>query len=85
MKFLIAVVLAFCLLQVITAQIFCYKSGECHGDGAPYGDTRCGNCHSCMYKGCCHFKFTDPENTCYLPGWRSDAYKHLHHEKRPVA
>ncbi|EFP11574.1 hypothetical protein GCK72_003742 [Caenorhabditis remanei] len=84
MKFLIAVLLASCLLQVVIADIVCNDHGSCTGDGAPYGDTRCGACHSCVYKNCCHFKFTDPKTTCYIPGWRSDEYNLLH-VKLPVA
>ncbi|EFP11623.1 hypothetical protein CRE_28863 [Caenorhabditis remanei] len=89
MKFLIAVLLAFCLLQAITADIFCNDFGNCIGDGAPFGDTRCGNCHSCVYKDCCNVKYTNPISTCYIPGWRSDEYKYFHENilmsKLPVA
>ncbi|KAF1763794.1 hypothetical protein GCK72_003739 [Caenorhabditis remanei] len=48
MKALTPALLAFCLLQVITADIFCNEKGNCIGDGKPSGDTRCGNCHSCV-------------------------------------
>ncbi|EFP11562.1 hypothetical protein CRE_28829 [Caenorhabditis remanei] len=78
MKALIPVLLAFCLLQVITADIFCNEKGNCIGDGKPSGDTRCGNCHSCTYKDCCHLKFTNPYSTCKKKGWTSDEYKFAH-------
>ncbi|EFP11624.1 hypothetical protein CRE_28832 [Caenorhabditis remanei] len=78
MKFLVAILLAFCLLHVITADIFCNDRGICTGDGAPAADTRCGNCHSCTFKNCCHVRFTNPYTKCNIPGWTSDAYNNIH-------
>ncbi|KAF1763796.1 hypothetical protein GCK72_003741 [Caenorhabditis remanei] len=78
MKLFLTVLLAFCLLHVITADIFCNDKGECTGDGNPSADTRCGNCHSCTFKNCCHVRFTNPYTKCNIPGWSSDEYKNIH-------
>ncbi|CAL2046048.1 unnamed protein product [Caenorhabditis brenneri] len=55
MKCFLATLIASCLLfQLIAANITCNDRGVCTGSGSPAADTRCGGCHSCTYKNCCH-------------------------------
>ncbi|KAF1762526.1 hypothetical protein GCK72_010788 [Caenorhabditis remanei] len=75
MKLFIVVLLVFSCLQLISADIYCNDRGICTGSGRAAEDTRCGNCHSCTFKNCCHVRFTNPYTKCDIPGWRSDVYK----------
>uniref|UniRef100_A0A1I7U8C4 Secreted protein n=1 Tax=Caenorhabditis tropicalis TaxID=1561998 RepID=A0A1I7U8C4_9PELO len=76
MRFFVVTLLSLCLLlQLITAEITCNDKGVCTGSGSPAADTRCGGCHSCTFKNCCHVRFTNPYTKCNIPGWRSDEYK----------
>ncbi|KAF1752762.1 hypothetical protein GCK72_019317 [Caenorhabditis remanei] len=78
MKLFIVVILALTLLQLINAEIYCNDRGECAGSGGPAEDTRCGGCHSCSFKGCCHVRFTNPYTKCEIDGARSAEYKAIH-------
>uniref|UniRef100_A0A1I7T7J5 Venom protein n=1 Tax=Caenorhabditis tropicalis TaxID=1561998 RepID=A0A1I7T7J5_9PELO len=76
MRFFLLFFIAFTvLLHFATAEIYCNSDGRCTGDGGPSEDVRCGNCHSCTYKSCCHVRFTNPYTKCHIDGWRSDAYR----------
>ena len=61
----------------VKRSVSCGTNGVCRDIGGPHNDinTRCGGCHSCTYKGCCHVAFTNPNRYCDIPGWRSGEYQ----------